>query len=69
MHILRKLGDRGVTANMLKEIAHDTKKTLKGEGIELLKEVFRVRKLEERYERGEVGKHFISELYVSLLAY
>lgn len=54
MHILRNLGEYGVTSDKLREVAHDSKKTLQEGGIEILDEVFRVRKLEERYERNEV---------------
>lgn len=62
MHILRNLGEYGVTSDKLREVAHDSKKTLQEGGIEILDEVFRVRKLEERYERNEVGMYFLSFL-------
>ena len=56
MHILRNLSDYGVTSDKLKEVAHDSKKMLQGGGLEILDELFKVRKLEERYERGEIGE-------------
>ena len=57
MHILRNLSDYGVTSNKLKEVAHDAKKLLQDGGLEILDEVFKVRYMEERYERNEVGMH------------
>lgn len=58
IHIFRKLGKYGITAEKLKEVAHDFKRQIKPpERIEILDEIFRVRKLEERFERGEVGTY------------
>ncbi|KAL2000643.1 hypothetical protein VTN02DRAFT_2808 [Thermoascus thermophilus] len=55
IHIFRKLGKYGITAEKLREVAHDSKRQIKPpERIEILDEIFRVRKLEERFERGEV---------------
>ncbi|KAL1860153.1 hypothetical protein Plec18170_002102 [Paecilomyces lecythidis] len=55
VHILRKLGKYGITSDKLKEVAYDAKRQIKPpERMEILEEIFRVRKLEERFERGEV---------------
>lgn len=58
VHILRKLGKYGITSDKLKEVAYDAKRQIKPpERMEILEEIFRVRKLEERFERGEVGEY------------
>lgn len=55
LHIIRKLGNYGITADKLKEVASDTKRSLKhASHVEIILEVLRVRKMEERWERGEV---------------
>ncbi|OXV07331.1 hypothetical protein Egran_04904 [Elaphomyces granulatus] len=55
VHIIRNLGRHGVTADKLKEVAYDAKRQLNApEKMEVLDEIFRVRKLEERFERDEV---------------
>ena len=56
LHIIRKLGSYGITADKLKEVAGDTKRSLKhASHVEIIYEILRVRKMEERFERGEVG--------------
>ena len=56
LHIIRKLGGYGITADKLKEVAGDTKRSLKHPShVEIIYEILRVRKMEERLERGEVG--------------
>lgn len=56
LHIIRKLGGHGITADKLKEVAGDTKRSLKHPShVEIIYEILRVRKIEERFERGEVG--------------
>lgn len=56
LHIIRKLGDYGITADKLKEVAGDTKRSLKHSShVDIIYEILRVRKMEERFERGEVG--------------
>jgi hypothetical protein len=60
IHIIRKLGRFGITTDQLQEIAHDCKRQLRGpHRLQILDEVFRVRRMEERYERGEVGKRHL----------
>ncbi|KAJ9268401.1 hypothetical protein DTO212C5_5553 [Paecilomyces variotii] len=60
IHILRKLGKYGITSDKLKEVAHDAKRQIKPpERMEILDEIFRVRKLEERFERGEVDANAV----------
>ncbi|CAI7599363.1 unnamed protein product [Penicillium viridicatum] len=55
LHILRKLGGYGITANNLEEIVRDAKRGLKDpRDVEIIYELFRVRKMEELLERGEV---------------
>ncbi|KAL2868222.1 uncharacterized protein BJX67DRAFT_380417 [Aspergillus lucknowensis] len=59
IHILRKLGKFNITAEKLEEVARDSKRQLRPEEsieekMEILNEIFKVRKLEERFERGEV---------------
>lgn len=56
LHILRKLGGRGIIADILEEIVRDAKRNLKGpRNVEIIYELLRVRKMEELFERGEVG--------------
>lgn len=58
LHIIRKLGSHGITADKLKEVAGDTKRSLKHPShVDIIFEILRVRKMEERYERGEVGMY------------
>ncbi|KAJ5322757.1 hypothetical protein N7452_011046 [Penicillium brevicompactum] len=60
IHIIRKLGYIGVTADKLKEVAGDTKRSLKHPShVEIIYEILRVRKMEERFERGEVDSNMI----------
>ncbi|CAG8908530.1 unnamed protein product [Penicillium egyptiacum] len=55
LHILRKLGGYSITADNLEEIVRDSKRDLKEPRmVEIIYELFRVRKMEERFERGEV---------------
>ncbi|KKA25184.1 hypothetical protein T310_0775 [Rasamsonia emersonii CBS 393.64] len=55
VHIIRNLGKYGITSDKLKEVAYDAKRQIKPpERMEILVEIFRVRKLEERLERQEV---------------
>ncbi|KAL1967687.1 hypothetical protein VTN77DRAFT_2944 [Rasamsonia byssochlamydoides] len=55
VHIIRNLGKYGITSDKLKEVAYDAKRQIKPpERMEILDEIFRVRKLEERLERQEV---------------
>ncbi|KAL2818463.1 hypothetical protein BDW59DRAFT_165537 [Aspergillus cavernicola] len=59
IHILRKLGKFNITSDKLLEVAQDSKRQLRPEEsmeekMEILNEIFRVRRLEERFERGEV---------------
>lgn len=56
LHILRKLGGRGIIADILEEIVRDAKRNLKDpRNVEIIYELLRVRKMEELFERGEVG--------------
>ncbi|EDP50758.1 hypothetical protein AFUB_070990 [Aspergillus fumigatus A1163] len=66
IHIIRKLGRFGITTDQLQEIAHDCKRRLSSpHKLQILDEVFRVRRIEERYERGEVGKpHLLSMKFI-----
>jgi hypothetical protein len=66
IHIIRKLGRFGITTDQLQEIAHDCKRQLRGpHRLQILDEVFGVRRIEERYERGEVGKrHLLSVKFI-----
>ncbi|EDP47809.1 conserved hypothetical protein [Aspergillus fumigatus A1163] len=60
IHIIRKLGRFGITTDQLQEIAHDCKRRLSGpDRLQILDEVFGVRRIEERYERGEVDANTI----------
>jgi hypothetical protein len=62
LHIIRKLSGYGVTADKLKEVAGDTKRSLKhASHVDIIYEILRVRKMEERFERGEVGMSTIKE--------
>lgn len=56
LHIIRKLGNYGVTADKLKEVAGDTKRSLKHPSyVDIIYEILCVRDMEEQFERGEVG--------------
>ncbi|KAJ5176743.1 uncharacterized protein N7482_002620 [Penicillium canariense] len=60
LHIIRKLGGHGITADKLKEVAGDTKRSLKhASHVEIIYEILRVRKMEERFERGEVDSNMV----------
>jgi hypothetical protein len=60
IHIIRKLGAYGITADKLKEVAGDTKRSLKHSShVEIIYEILRVRKMEERFERGEVDSNMV----------
>ncbi|KAL5337163.1 hypothetical protein BJX70DRAFT_252310 [Aspergillus crustosus] len=64
IHILRKLEPINFSAETLQEIAQDSKRLLepeenREEKWELLNEIFKVRKLEERFEHGEVDANTI----------
>ncbi|KAJ5833525.1 hypothetical protein N7474_001836 [Penicillium riverlandense] len=60
LHIVRKLGNHGITADKLKEVAGDTKRSLKHPShVEIIYEILRVRKMEERFERGEVDANMV----------
>ncbi|GFF76820.1 hypothetical protein IFM62136_09415 [Aspergillus lentulus] len=55
IHIIRKLGTFGITTDQLQEISHECKRRLRGpHRLQILDEVFKVRRMEERYERGDV---------------
>jgi hypothetical protein len=59
IHIIRNLGAIGVTADRLRDVANDTRRGVNPQQrISILEEVLRVRKLEERLERQEVGAYF-----------
>lgn len=57
VHITHRLGHLGITADKLEEVANDTRRQLHPpQRIDLLSHAFRVRRLEEAFERGERGK-------------
>ncbi|KAJ5495185.1 hypothetical protein N7539_000301 [Penicillium diatomitis] len=59
IYIIRA-GIRNATADRLKEVAGDTKRSLKHPShIEIIYEILRVRKMEERFERGEVDENMV----------
>ncbi|RHZ54251.1 uncharacterized protein CDV56_107719 [Aspergillus thermomutatus] len=65
IHILRKLGGRGITCGELQEVAGDYRRQLLpkeeiGMKMKILNNIFKVRRLEEQYEREEIvlpGRH------------
>ncbi|KAJ5182869.1 hypothetical protein N7492_000485 [Penicillium capsulatum] len=60
LHIIRKLAGHGITADKLKEVAGDTKRSLKHPShVDIIYEILRVRKMEERFERGEVDSQHV----------
>ncbi|KAJ5046198.1 hypothetical protein NUH16_003023 [Penicillium rubens] len=60
LHIIRKLGPYGITANKLKDVAGDTERSLKHPSdVEIIYEILQVRKMEERLERGEADANMI----------
>ncbi|KAF4218227.1 hypothetical protein CNMCM6805_000651 [Aspergillus fumigatiaffinis] len=60
IHFIRKLGRFGITTDQLQEIAHDCKRQLSGpQRLQILDEVFGVRRIEECYDRGEVDANTI----------
>ncbi|RAL14207.1 uncharacterized protein BO97DRAFT_386653 [Aspergillus homomorphus CBS 101889] len=54
LHIIRNLSSNGFTAEALQEVAHDCRRQIQDDKMPILNEIFRVRKMEERYERGEI---------------
>ncbi|KAJ6062022.1 uncharacterized protein N7446_006142 [Penicillium canescens] len=57
LHIIRKLGGHEITADKLKEVARNNKGNLEHPSdVEIIYEILRVRKMEEQFERREVGK-------------
>ena len=61
MHILRHVPD--ASSDRLRKVAHESKKSLQDGGIEILDEILRVRRVEEKYERNEVGMCMFLGLY------
>ncbi|KAJ5507048.1 hypothetical protein N7527_009191 [Penicillium freii] len=60
LHIIRNLGSYGITADKLKDVAGETKRSLKhASEVEIIYEILRVRKMEERFERGEVDANMV----------
>ncbi|KAH8702387.1 hypothetical protein BGW36DRAFT_116075 [Talaromyces proteolyticus] len=60
VHIVQNLSPIGITADKLQEIANDNRRQIKPpEKIGILDELFRVRRLEERYERNEVDANAV----------
>lgn len=56
LHIIRKLKVFGVTADELIEVAKDTRRSLEHPShIGIILEILRVRRMEERFEDGDVG--------------
>ncbi|PYI25449.1 hypothetical protein BP00DRAFT_100007 [Aspergillus indologenus CBS 114.80] len=54
LHIIRNLAQHGITPEDLQEVAHDCRRHIPVEKMAILDEMFRVRKMEVRYETGEV---------------
>lgn len=56
MHIIQNLGrTHGITADKLEEAGKDAQRHIKPQArLEILDEIYRVKRLEERYERGEI---------------
>ncbi|KAK2749838.1 hypothetical protein FQN57_005252 [Myotisia sp. PD_48] len=65
IHIFRSLGEsHGMTADKLEEAGRDAQRQIKPrERLEILDEIYRVRRLEESYERGEIDGNTI--IYVA----
>ncbi|KAJ5971791.1 uncharacterized protein N7479_001709 [Penicillium vulpinum] len=60
LHIICKLGYRGITADKLKDVASETQRSLKdASDVEIMYEILRVRKMEESFERGEVDANMV----------
>ncbi|KAF4770546.1 hypothetical protein HAV15_012833 [Penicillium sp. str.  len=60
VHILYNLGRNGLTADNLGKIATDAKQDLRDpEDVNSIYEVLRVRKMEEQFERGEIGANTV----------
>ncbi|OQD97643.1 hypothetical protein PENSOL_c011G06425 [Penicillium solitum] len=60
LHILRKLGRYGITAKKLRDVAQDTKRSLKRPShIEIIDEILRVRRVEELFEQGQVDASLV----------
>ncbi|KAL4940740.1 hypothetical protein BDV06DRAFT_16214 [Aspergillus oleicola] len=59
IHIISKPTNPGITADKLHEVARDNKRSLKPAGgqeerWEIMNEIFKVRKMQEKFERGEI---------------
>lgn len=60
VHITCKLGSYGITSDKLKQVARDIERKLPDpKRAEVIYEILRVRKMQERFEGGEVGKFSI----------
>lgn len=61
VHLVQNLLPMGITAEMLEDAADDTRRHLQPEDQRAIRalivdEIFRVRKIEERFERNEIGR-------------
>ncbi|GBF62512.1 hypothetical protein TMEN_5058 [Trichophyton mentagrophytes] len=64
IHIFRKLGKNGITADKLEEAGLGVKSQIKPrEKVDILDEIYKVRRAEERYERGEADEY--AKLFVT----
>ncbi|KAF3484301.1 uncharacterized protein GIQ15_03625 [Arthroderma uncinatum] len=60
IHLFRKLGNNGITANKLEEAGRDAQSQIKPrERLDILDEIYKVRRAEESYERGEVDANAV----------
>lgn len=66
VHIFRKLGKtHGITADKLEEAGRDAQRQIKPrERLDILDEIYKVRRAEECYERGEAGRHIHIHIHI-----
>jgi hypothetical protein len=59
IHILRTGNEYGVTLDNLQEATQHFKRQLRPENKAILNDIFKLRRLEEQLERGEIGPLFL----------
>lgn len=70
IHLLRGLDKRrGITVDQLEDAGRSIRRRIKpADRLDVLSEIYRVRRVEERYESGEIGKQqhriYLGEFYV-----
>lgn len=68
VHIIQQLLPIGITADRLQQVANDIRRQIKPpEKVEILDELFRVRRLEEKFQQKKVGMYNLLKTTLTLL--